>query len=66
MMIHMHVQKNLWFDAVLSAFDLINRMPSSVLHSKISFFSFYPNKSVFFTLLVFLAVRVLFRTCLMV
>ena len=35
MMIHMHVLKYLWVDAVLSACHLINRMPSSVFHEKI-------------------------------
>ena len=38
MMIHMHVLKYLWADAVLSACHLINRMPYSVLHGKNSFF----------------------------
>jgi len=36
--IHMSVPKYLWSDAVLSACHLINRMPSSVLDKKISFF----------------------------
>ena len=47
MMIHMHVPKYLWADAVLSVCHLINRMPSSVLHGKISFSSLYPHRSVF-------------------
>jgi len=46
MMIHMHVLKYLWADAVLSACHLINRTPSSVLHGKIHF-SLYPDKSIF-------------------
>ena len=47
MMIHMHVPKYLWVDAVLCACHLINRMPSSVLHDKISFSCLYPDKSIF-------------------
>jgi len=47
MMIHMHVLKYLWADAVLSACHLINRMPSLVLHGKISFSCLYPDKSIF-------------------
>ena len=47
MMIHMHVPKYLWADVVLSACHLINRMPSSVLHGKISFSCLYPDKSIF-------------------
>jgi len=47
MMIYMHVLKIWWFDAVLSACHLINRMPLSVLHDKVSFSYLYPNKSVF-------------------
>jgi len=46
-MIHMHVLKYLWVDAVLSACHLINKMPSSVLHSKIPFSCVYPDKSIF-------------------
>jgi len=47
MMIYMHVPKYLWADAVLSACHLINRMPSSILHGKISFSCLYPGKSIF-------------------
>ena len=47
MMIHIHVPKYLWVDAVLSAYHLINRMPSSILHGKIPFSCLYPGKSIF-------------------
>ena len=47
MMIHMHVPKYLWANAVLSACHLINRMPSLVLHSKIPFSCLYLDKSIF-------------------
>ena len=47
MMIHMHVPKYLWADAVLSAYHLINRMTSSVLHGKIHFLCLYPDNSIF-------------------
>ena len=46
MMIHMHVPKYLWDDAVLSACHLINRM-SSVFYGKILFSCLYPGKSIF-------------------
>ena len=46
-MIHMSVPKYLWSDAILSACYLINKTPSSVLDSEISFSCFYPTKSVF-------------------
>jgi len=36
LMIHMSVPKYLWFDDVLSACYLINRMPSSILNKKFS------------------------------
>jgi len=39
MMIYMHVSKILWSDAVLSVCHLINRIPSSVLRSKVIFMS---------------------------
>jgi len=73
MMIHMHVLKYLWADAVLSVCHLIKRMPY-VLHGKISFSCLYLNKSVFYILtkvsslllLVFLIVYVLFRICLQI
>jgi len=47
MMIHMHVLKYLWANAVLNACHLINRMPSSVLYGKLSFSCLYPDKSIF-------------------
>ena len=65
-MIYMHVSKFLWSDIVLSACYLINKMPSSVLNRTITFFYLYPNKVSFPWLLMFLAVRVLFRTCLLI
>jgi len=46
MMIHMHVSKFLWSDAMLSACYLINRMPSSIFNSTIPFSCLYPHKSV--------------------
>ena len=46
MMIHISVPKYLCSDVVLSAYHLINRMPSSVLDDKISFSCLFPNKSV--------------------
>jgi len=45
MMIHMNVPKYLWSEAVLSAWHLINRMPSSVLNGKVSFSFLYPTKN---------------------
>jgi len=38
MMIHMSVLKYLWYDVVLSACHLINRMPSTVLDNISQFF----------------------------
>jgi len=61
----MHVTKFLWSDAVLSACYLINRMLSSVLNDTIIFSCIYPKQNIF-SWLVFLTVRVLFRTCLLV
>jgi len=45
MMVHMHVLKYLWSDAVLSACHLINRMPSSVLNGQVLFSCLYPTKN---------------------
>jgi len=64
MMIHMHVLKYLWVDAVLSACNLINKMPSSVLHGKILFSRLYPNKNIFSVPPSVFVVDVLFRICL--
>ena len=46
-MFHMHVLKYLWFDAVLSACHLINRMLFYVFGGKIPFSCIHPHKSVF-------------------
>jgi len=53
MIIHMHVSKYLWSDAVLSICHLINRMSSSALHVKISFFCLHSHKSAFSVTRVF-------------
>ena len=46
-MMHMHVSKPIWGDAVLTACYLINRMPSSVLRGGIPHSVLYPNKPLF-------------------
>jgi len=51
---------------MLSACNLINRMPSSVLYGKISFLVFILTKVSFPLLLVYLIISVLFRSCLQV
>ena len=47
MMIHMHIVKYLWYDAMLSSCHLINRMPSSILNDQVLFSYPYPTKNSF-------------------
>ncbi|KAJ7968976.1 Retrovirus-related Pol polyprotein from transposon TNT 1-94 [Quillaja saponaria] len=43
LLLHDHVPLRFWGDAVLTACYLINRMPSSTLHNKISYSIIFPN-----------------------
>lgn len=43
----MNIPKRFLADTVFTAYFLINRMPSSVLHSEISYHTLFPNKSLF-------------------
>lgn len=45
--LQMNIPKRFLADAVFTAYFLINRMPSSVLHSEISYHTLFPNKSLF-------------------
>jgi len=66
MMIHMSVPKYLWSDVVLSAYHLLNRMPSSILDKKNSHsLVFILTKHHSPWLPMFLAALILFRTCLL-
>jgi len=47
MMIYMNVPKFSRSDAVLSACNLISRMPLTVLNGKVVFFCLYPDKCLF-------------------
>ena len=47
MIVHMHVPKYLLSNAALSAYHLINRMPSSVLTGQVSFSCLYSTKNPF-------------------
>ncbi|KAK4395911.1 Retrovirus-related Pol polyprotein from transposon RE1 [Sesamum angolense] len=44
---HMNVPKSFWGDVVLTAYFLINCMPSSVLHGDIPYFCLYPNRPLY-------------------
>ncbi|XP_043705360.1 uncharacterized protein LOC122655212 [Telopea speciosissima] len=46
-MFHMHVLKHFWCEGVLTAYYLINRMPSSVLANKSSFSIIFPGQPIF-------------------
>jgi len=62
-MIHMHVPKYLWSDAMLSTCYLINKI-SSLLHGKVSFSCLYPHKSVFSVTPRVFGCTYIFKTCL--
>ncbi|XP_043710586.1 uncharacterized protein LOC122659549 [Telopea speciosissima] len=47
LMFHMHVPKLYWANAVLIAYFLINRMPSSILHNQITFNIVFSDRAVF-------------------
>ena len=46
-MLHMHVPKQFWGDAIVTTCYLINCLPSSILHRGIPHSVLYPTKSLF-------------------
>ena len=47
MLIHMHIPKTFWAEAIFCACHLINRMPFSVLHDRTLFSCMYPDTPIF-------------------